>query len=74
MHHWFFKLKNVFYTLVLSVEFDQMIYSGSEASGIISVTLLLRGGTSSYNISVTVMLSDQTPVSAEGKKSVCYTY
>ena len=64
---------NVFYTLVLSVEFDQMVYSGSEESGIISVTLLLKGGTSSYDISVTVMPSDQSPVSAEGKYSVCYT-
>ena len=64
---------NVFYTLVLSVEFDQMVYSGSEESGIISVTLSLKGGTSSYDISVTVMPSDQSPVSAEGKYSVCYT-
>ena len=44
-----------------------MVYSGSEASGAISVTLLLKGGTSSYNISVTVIPSDQSPaISAEG--------
>ena len=55
------------YTVVLSVEFDQMIYSGSEASGFIPVTLLLRGGTSTDYITVTVTPSDQSPVSAKGK-------
>ena len=53
-------------TLELSVEFDKMVYSGSEGSGVISVTLSLIGGTSSFNISVTVMPSDQSPVSAKG--------
>ena len=62
------------HTLVLIVEFNQMVYSGSEASGVIPVTLSLRGGTSSYDINVTVMPSNQSPVSAEGKNNVCYTY
>ena len=44
-----------------------MVYSGLEASGFISVTLLLREGTSTEDITVTVTLSDQSPVSAEGK-------
>jgi len=51
-----------------------MVYSGSEASGNISVILLLRGGTPSYDISVTVMPSDRSPVSAEGKNIVYYAY
>ena len=49
-----------------------MSYSGLEISGNIFVTLSLRGGTSINDISVTVMPSDQSPVSAEGKKSVVY--
>ena len=44
-----------------------MVYSGLEASGFISVTLLLREGTSTDNITVTVIPSAQSPVSAEGK-------
>ena len=51
-----------------------MVYSGLEASGFIPVTLLLRGGTSNYDISVTVTPSDQSPVSAEGKWYVSYSY
>ena len=52
---------------MLSIDFAQMVYSGSEASGFIPVTLLLRGGTSSNDITVIVIPSDQSPVSAEGK-------
>ena len=51
-----------------------MVYSGSEASGNISVTLLLRGGTFSHDISVIVIPSNQSPVSAEGKNIVHYAY
>jgi len=40
---------------------------GLEASGFISVTLLLRGGTAIDDIIVFVTPSDQSPVSAEGK-------
>ena len=48
-----------------------MVYSGSESSGAISVTLLLRGGTSSYNISVTVIPSDQSSaILAEGNNLI----
>ena len=54
-------------TIVLTVQFSQTNYFGLETSGIISVTLLLGGGTSANDITVTVILSDQSPVSAEGK-------
>ena len=62
-----YKFAILFCTIVLSVEFAQMVYSRSEASGFIPVTLLLRGGTSTNDITVTVIPSDQSPVSAEGK-------
>ena len=52
---------------MLSIEFAQTVYSGSEASGFIPITLLLRGGTSTDDITVTVIPSDQSPVSAEGE-------
>ena len=44
-----------------------MDYTGSESSGFLSVTLMLSGGISSNNITVTVTPSDQSPVSAEGE-------
>ena len=49
------------------VEFGQLSTSGSEASGFINISLILRGGTSANDITVTVTPSDQSPVSAEGK-------
>ena len=52
---------------MLSVEFAQTVYTDSEESGFISVTLLLRGGTSSNDITVMVIPSDQSPASAEGE-------
>ena len=61
-------------TIVLSVEFDQMSYAGSESSGVITVTLSLSGGTSTNDITVTVISSGQSPVSAEGKESMSCTY
>ena len=56
-----------FFATELTVQFSQIIYFGSEKSGIISVTLLLGGGTSSNNITVTVTPSNQSPLSAEGE-------
>ena len=44
-----------------------MVYSGPEESGFIPVTLLLRGGTLNKDITLTVIPSDQSPVSAEGE-------
>ena len=49
------------------VKFSQTIYFGTEASGVVPVTLLLEGGSSPFVISVTVIPSDQ---SAEGKRYV----
>ena len=42
-------------------------------SGVISVTLSLSGGTSTNDIIVTVIPSDQSPVSAEGKILISQT-
>ena len=46
------------------VEFSQSAFSGSETSGVVPVILLLKGGTSTSDITVTVTLSD---ITAEGK-------
>ena len=53
------------------MEFTQNVFTANESSGVITVTLLLRGGSSSNAISVTVIPSDQSPLSAEGKRCVC---
>ena len=62
------------YSLVLSVGFDQETYIGSETSGVMIITLSLSGGTSTNDISVTVIPSEQSSVSAEGKESMYCTY
>ena len=62
-----------FITAVLTVQFSQITYFGSEESGVVPVTLLLGGGTSSIDITITVTPSDQSPVSAEGKRCVFYS-
>ena len=56
------------------MEFDQLTYDGLESSGVITVTLSLSGGTSTNDIIVTVIPSDQSSVSAEGKESLSCTY
>ena len=61
------------FAIVLTVQFFQANYSGLETSGIVTVTLLLGGGTSTNDITITVIPSNQSPVSAEGKKSVSHT-
>ena len=58
---------------VLMVEFSKPTFSGSEITGAVPVTLMLRGGTSASAISVTVTPFDQSPVSAEGK-ILCVSY
>ena len=55
---------------VLTVEFSQNMFTGPESSGNIAVTLSLGRGTADRDISVTVTPSDQTPLSAEGKRCV----
>ena len=58
---------------MLTVQFSKSTFSGMETSGIVPVTLLLGGGTSASNITVTVIPLDQSPVSAQGKICVFYT-
>ena len=52
------------------VEFSKASYNSSESSGNITVTLLLRGGTSTNKITVTVTPSNLSPPSAKGKSCV----
>ena len=52
------------------VEFTQATFTSSESSGTLPVSLSLRGGTSASDISVIVTPSDQSPVSAQGKRCV----
>jgi len=52
------------------VSFSQPLYVGIEFLGKVPVTLILEGGTSDSDISVIVIPSDQSPLSAEGKKYV----
>ena len=60
----------IFIIIELTVQFSKHTYTGSERSGMIPVTLILGGGISLNKITVTVTLSNQLPVSAEGKR-VC---
>jgi len=60
----------IFAFTVLMVEFSQNTFTGSESSGAIPVSLLLREGTADRDISVIVIPSDQSPVSAQGKRCV----
>ena len=60
-------------TAVLRIEFSQMNYTGSEGSRLLSVMLLLTGGSSADDITVTVTPSDQSPVSAKGEWYTCCT-
>ena len=56
----------------LLVNFSAATFSGSESSGNVSVDLVLKGDwfIIDGNISVIVMPSDQSPLSAEGKRCV----
>ena len=56
-----------FVILELAIQFSNSTFSGLESSGIISVTLILEGGTSASVITLTVQPFDQSPVSAQGK-------
>ena len=59
------------YIVELIVDFAESIYFGREASGYVTVTLLLNGGISTDDIIITVMSSEQSPLSAEGKRNWC---
>ena len=54
------------------VHFSNATFSGTEESGVVSVTLSLEGGSSPFVITVNVIPSDQSPVSAEGKEPVLF--
>ena len=56
----------ILHTTVLRIGFNQTTFFGLEKSGFIFVTLMLSGGISTNDITVTVTPSDQSPVSAEG--------
>ena len=60
----------LFITAELSVEFSQSSFTGPESSGSVVVSLLLGRGTADRDISVIVTPSDQSPVSAQGKRCV----
>ena len=65
---------NYLFIAGLFVEFSSYEFVGYEHGGFISVTLVLKGGVSDDSISVTVIPSDQSPVSAQGKWSIWYDY
>ena len=56
----------------LTIEFAQQKFNGSEpfgdSFGMMPIMLLLKGGTSVSDISVNVTPSDQSPLSAKGKR------
>ena len=56
---------------VARIRFAQAHYTGLESTGVIIVYLELIKGTSSDPFSVTVILSEQSPVSAEGNSVMC---
>ncbi|XP_065910088.1 uncharacterized protein [Dysidea avara] len=50
----------------LTVQFSQSKFMGSESSTNMTIALVLGGGTSSSDITITVIPSEQSPLSAEG--------
>ena len=52
----------------LTVQFSQSTFMDSESSTNMTIVLVLGGGTSSSDITITVIPSEQSPLSAEGKK------
>ena len=55
----------------IAVRFRQSRQRVSEATGSVSVDLELVGGTSADGFSITVIPSEQSPVSAEGNNVMC---
>ena len=56
----------------VSVRFTQDQFTGSEATGFVLVNLELTGGTSDSTFDVFVILSEQSPASAEGIYNIPY--
>lgn len=67
-------IKSMSFTVALTVQFSHLTFSGNEKSGVLHANLLIEGGTSVNNITVTVIPSDQLPLSAEGKISAPYVH
>ena len=60
-----------YFTDLMIVHFDSMVFTGSESSGNITISLeLIRHPLVNGEISVTIIPSDQSPTSAQGKRSV----
>ena len=57
--------------LVIRVRFESNQYIGLEASGFLLVTLELFRGSTAYPFNVSVTLSEQSPVSAQGISRMC---
>ena len=55
----------------IRVRFTRHKFAGSETIGFLIVHLELDGGRSAYPFNVTVTLSEQSPVSAEGNSIMC---
>ena len=55
------------------VEFSHSTYNGSESSGSIVVTLMLRGGRTSEDLIVAVKLSDISASSSKGSRCVTFS-
>ena len=62
----------IFIITALTVQFSKSTYISSERSHGIPVTLILGGGILPTKVTVTVIPSDQSPVSAEGKEHLSY--
>ena len=54
----------------VAVGFTQARYNGTEDAGILQVTIEMIGGTVSIPVDVTVIPSEQSPPSAQGKLGV----
>ena len=64
--HTYACILSCFYFSAITVNFTQSQYRGSEASGFVSVSLELIGGSSVNPFSVTVTPLEWSPVSAQG--------
>ena len=54
--------------LVVTIDFGERQFTGSESSGIVEVVVVKVGGTSSAPLDVIVTPSEQSPPSATGKE------
>ena len=57
--------------LGILVSFVSQQFTGSEKEGYMLISLKLVNGTSAYPFNVTVIPSEQSPVSAQGDNKIC---